>query len=203
MHLGIKLLFVATFPKIKKARFKAILLQQPSKDAICFAMKYIFACALALLSCALSAREVYVSSSEGIDTNDGSKNAPLKTLAAAPKENAKIFLKRGDTFYEELKNFKNCDITKDIEIKNQQLYRLDHAPICRECDAYHCKRCVWLNRKLTLEVNTPSHEQCIVAHTERNASKRLLEDINKTEALIDNTIENLDYIDPFDKFKKL
>lgn len=110
-------------------------------------------------------------------------------------------------YYEQIKNENTNnsigDITKDIEIKNQQLYRLDHAPICRECDAYHCKRCVWLNRKLTLEVNTPSHEQCIVAHTERNASKRLLEDINKTEALIDNTIENLDYIDPFDKFKKL
>ena len=30
-------------------------------------------------------------------------------MAAAPKENAKIFLKRGDTFYEELKNFKNCE----------------------------------------------------------------------------------------------
>lgn len=110
-------------------------------------------------------------------------------------------------YYEQIKNENTNnsigDITKDIEIKNQQLYRLDHAPICRECDAYHCKRCVWLNRKLTFEVNTPSHEQCIVAHTERNASKRLLEDINKTEALIDNTIENLDYIDPFDKFKKL
>lgn len=110
-------------------------------------------------------------------------------------------------YYKQIKNENTNnfigDIKNDIEIKNQQLYRLDHAPICRECDVYHCKRCVWLNQKLTLEVNTPSHEQCIVAHTERNASKRLLEDINKTETLIDNTIENLDYIDPFDKFKKL
>lgn len=95
------------------------------------------------------------------------------------------------------------DVTTGINIKNQQLFKLSYAPICRDCDAYHCKRCVWLNKKLTLEVNTPSHEQCIVSHTERNASKKLLESINKRELLIDNSIESLNYIDPFDKFKKL
>ena len=51
------------------------------------------------------------------------------------------------------------DLTNGLDIKNSQLYRLDHAPICRNCDAYQCRRCVWLNCKTTLEVNTPSHEQ--------------------------------------------
>ena len=52
-------------------------------------------------------------------------------------------------------------LAEGLDIKNKQFYRLDHAPICSHCDAYHCKRCVWLNQKTTLEVNTPSHEQCV------------------------------------------
>ena len=88
-------------------------------------------------------------------------------------------------------------------IKNMQLLRLDHAPLCRHCDAYHCRRCVWLNRKTTLEVNTPSREQCIVAHTERNAARRLLEAIRKeAEFMPDVEIKEINYIDPFEVRKE-
>lgn len=86
------------------------------------------------------------------------------------------------------------------DIKNQQLYKLSHAPICRHCDAYQCKRCIWLNHKTTLEVNTPSHEQCVVAHLERNESRRLLENIRKIREFIPEiSIPEIDYSDPFDK----
>lgn len=86
------------------------------------------------------------------------------------------------------------------DIKNPQLYKLAYAPICRHCDAYQCKRCVWLNRKTTLEVNTPSHEQCVVAHLERNESRRLLENIRKIgEFMPEISIPEIDYSDPFDK----
>lgn len=91
------------------------------------------------------------------------------------------------------------DLENGLDIKNQQLYRLDHAPICRKCDAWQCRRCVWLNRKTTLEVNTPSHEQCVVAHIERNASRRLLEGIRTLgEFLPEKEIKEIDYLDPFD-----
>ena len=88
-----------------------------------------------------------------------------------------------------------------LGIKNPQLYKLDHAPICRNCDAYQCKRCVWLNRKTTLEVNTPSHEQCVVAHLERNASRKLLNSIRKHSSFLteQEEIKEIDYIDPFEK----
>ena len=66
------------------------------------------------------------------------------------------------------------DLERGIEIPNPQLLRLDHAPICSACDAYHCKRCVYLNRRTTGELNTPSRQQCVLAHIERNASARLL-----------------------------
>ena len=88
-------------------------------------------------------------------------------------------------------------------IPNQQLLRLDHAPLCRHCDAYHCRRCIWLNRKTTLEVNTPSHEQCIVAHTERNAARRLLEAIRKDATFMPEVeIKEISYLDPFDVRKE-
>ena len=92
------------------------------------------------------------------------------------------------------------DIVTGLDIKNQQLYRLDHAPLCRNCDAYQCKRCIWLNRKTTLEVNTPSHEQCVVAHLERNASRNLLQAIRKHGTFLSEKeeIREIDYLDPFD-----
>ncbi len=86
-----------------------------------------------------------------------------------------------------------------VDIRNQQLLRLDHAPLCRHCDAYQCRRCVWLNRKTTLEVNTPSREQCVVAHTEREASRRLLAAIRKEAVFMPEVeIKELNYNDPFD-----
>lgn len=93
-------------------------------------------------------------------------------------------------------------LAKGLDIKNPQLYRLDHAPICRHCDAWQCRRCIWLNKKTTLEVNTPSHEQCVMAHLERNASRDLLSKVRELgEFLPDKEIKEIDYLDPFDKRK--
>lgn len=82
------------------------------------------------------------------------------------------------------KGYSIGSLKEGLDIKNPQLYKLDHAPLCRKCDAYQCKRCVWLNRKTTLEVNIPSHEQCVVAHLERNASRNLLTNIRKYGAFL-------------------
>lgn len=91
------------------------------------------------------------------------------------------------------------DLKNGIDIKNPQLYRLDHAPLCRKCDAYQCRRCVWLNRKTTYEVNTPSHEQCVVSHIERNASRNLLTSIRTIGTFLpEKEIKEIDYLDPFD-----
>ncbi|MBR6141591.1 MAG: CXXX repeat peptide maturase [Bacteroidaceae bacterium] len=93
------------------------------------------------------------------------------------------------------------DLENGLDIKNKQLYKLEYAPICRHCDAYQCKRCIWLNRKTTLEVNTPSHEQCVLAHLERNASRELLNNIRKHGTFLpeQEDIKEIDYLDPFDK----
>lgn len=90
-------------------------------------------------------------------------------------------------------------ITGGIKIKNQQLYKLEYAPLCRVCDAYQCKRCIWLNRRLTYEVNIPSKQQCVISHIERNASRDLLVQLQSERRLdAGKTIEEIEYLDPFD-----
>lgn len=95
------------------------------------------------------------------------------------------------------------DLDNGVSIPNAQLYKLKYAPICRKCEAWQCKRCVWLNRRLTLEVNTPGRQQCIMAHHERNASRRLLLAVRQHGTFLPETdIPAIDYIDPFDNIKK-
>lgn len=126
-------------------------------------------------------------------------NAGIENITLAP--NGKFYICQA--FYFNNLDDNVGDLTNGLNIKNQQLLRLDHAPLCRHCDAYHCRRCVWLNRKTTLEVNTPSHEQCVVAHTERNAARRLLASIREEgQFLQEMNIPEISYLDPFDVRKE-
>jgi len=119
-------------------------------------------------------------------------NAGVENITLAP--NGKFYI--CPAFYLEDESDSVGDLKTGLNIKNTQLYKLDHAPLCRICDAYQCKRCIWLNRKTTLEVNTPSHEQCVVAHLERNASRELLMYFPERE------IKEIAYLDPFDVRKE-
>lgn len=125
-------------------------------------------------------------------------NAGAESITLAPNGNFYIC----PAFY--LDGAESVGNLKDgVDIKNKQLYRLGYAPICRTCDAYQCRRCIWLNKKTTLEVNTPSHEQCIVSHIERNASKKLLDSIREIgDFLPEKVIEKIDYLDPFEKLNR-
>lgn len=94
-------------------------------------------------------------------------------------------------------------IFEGVNIKNERLLRIENAPICNRCDAYNCKRCLWLNIKTTLEINTPSHEQCVASHLERNAAKDFLDyEQSKSNKAFENiTIKEINYLDPFDTIK--
>ena len=122
-------------------------------------------------------------------------NAGVESITLAP--NGKFYL--CPAFY-----YDNPDDSIDpLHIRNQQLLRLDHAPLCRHCDAWQCRRCVWLNRKTTREVNTPSHEQCVVSHIERNASRRLLSALREAGEFMPGTeIPKIKYLDPFEVHKE-
>ena len=126
-------------------------------------------------------------------------NAGDSTITLAP--NGKFYI--CPAFYYENEEDSVGDINRGLNIPNQHLYKIQYAPICRHCDAYQCKRCVWLNRRKTLEVNTPSHEQCVAAHLERNASRTLLYNIRKQgDYLQNNEINEIDYLDPFNNKEK-
>ena len=90
------------------------------------------------------------------------------------------------------------DLEVGINIPNKQLLELERAPLCRICDAYHCNRCIWLNQKLTWDNNTPSRQQCVMAHIERNASKDLSDKLKDAGFVLENEIKEINYLDPFD-----
>ena len=119
-------------------------------------------------------------------------NAGIESITLAPNGN---FYVCPGFFYEE-KPVGNID--SGLCIKNPQLLMIKNAPICSQCDAYQCKRCVWLNKKTTLEINTPSHEQCVVSHIERNASRELLIRLKKSGFKTDSKIKRIGYLDPFE-----
>lgn len=124
-------------------------------------------------------------------------NAGVESITVAP--DGKFYV--CPAFYYAAKNA--CgSLAEGLDIKNHQLYRLDHAPICRECDAWHCHRCVWLNSEKTLEVNTPGHVQCVVSHLERNASRKLLAGVWELGEYMPGTeISEITYLDPFEKIE--
>jgi len=123
-------------------------------------------------------------------------DAGTKHLTFAP--NGKFYL--CPAFYHQNPENSVGDLANGIEIINEQLLHLNHAPICRNCDAFHCKRCVFLNKLTTNELNTPSHEQCVISHLERNTSKYVLEKLKPLVKEFEKheNIPDLDYLDPFE-----
>jgi len=91
------------------------------------------------------------------------------------------------------------NLDNGILVKNQKLLNLEYAPICNECDCYHCKRCVYLNQLMTMELNTPSHIQCVISHKEREVSRILIRNLQK-EGMLQHLpeITKLNYEDPLD-----
>lgn len=101
------------------------------------------------------------------------------------------------------KDFKCGDIRTGFDAPNLRLYKISNAPICKICDAYQCKRCIWLNDLFTHEVNTPGKEQCVIAHIERTASSHLIDLLRENGRLsLDVEIKKLDYLDPFESLYK-
>lgn len=123
-------------------------------------------------------------------------NAGVQHITLAP--NGKLYL--CPAFYEEDEKNHIGDLSNGIEIKNKHLLQLEYAPICRNCDAFQCKRCIYLNQLITLEMNTPSREQCVLSHYERNTSKSILNFIKSNTNFLKSVkdIPEIEYLDPFD-----
>lgn len=121
-------------------------------------------------------------------------NAGIENITLAP--NGKFYF--CPAFYYSDNSDSIGNLKEGLHIKNQQLLSIENAPICRICDAYQCKRCVWLNSRITMDINTPSHQQCVLSHIERNASRILLEDKMVKKLYNGKYIKKINYLDPLD-----
>jgi CXXX repeat peptide maturase len=88
-----------------------------------------------------------------------------------------------------------------IQLDAPRLLSFESAPLCNICDAFHCKRCIYLNYLLTDEYNTPSSQQCRLSHIERECSRELLERLKKSNPLFLQipSIKTINYCDPMEK----
>lgn len=125
-------------------------------------------------------------------------DAGIKHLTVAP--NGRFYLCPG--FYYQDPSDNVGTLRDGVTIRNDRLLSVDGAPICHCCDAYHCRRCLLLNKTLTLEINTPSSQQCRATHIEREASRVLRQALEEAGRLKDpgqtQPIAKLDYEDPFE-----
>lgn len=118
-------------------------------------------------------------------------DAGIKHVTVAP--NGKLYI--CPAFYYDNPENSIGSVDDEICVGNKHLFQLEYAPLCRQCDAFQCRRCVWLNQRTTGEVNTPSHEQCVISHLERNTSRALLIRNRRN----DYQIPEINYLDPFEK----
>ena len=126
--------------------------------------------------------------------------AGVNSITLSP--NGKLYLCPG--FYYEEPEDNIGDLSEGVVINNQHLLTINYAPICRTCDAFQCRRCIWLNHKLTGEHNTPSKQQCIISHIERNQSRVLLNTLREMDRSFaqGRVIKEIDYLDPFEKVRR-
>ena len=121
-------------------------------------------------------------------------NAGIDHITFAP--NGKFYICPG--FYHSNENASAGDLKEGIHIRNSELLHIDASPICSTCDAYHCKRCVWLNKKITNDLHIPSSQQCNISHLERNISREVHVNLMDHLPFKDITpIPEMDYLDPF------
>jgi len=103
-------------------------------------------------------------------------DAGWKTVTLAP--NGK-FYPCPACYYDEADN--PCgELSRGLDLKNPLLYNVSHAPLCKTCNAYQCRRCIFLNKKKTGEVNIPSFEQCEKSRIELKITKEFFEEWNST-----------------------
>lgn len=81
-----------------------------------------------------------------------------------------------------------------INQKDRHLYTIDYQPLCQHCDTYQCRNCIYLNKKVTREVNVSPSVQCRKSYIERSVIKEYLQMPEKEEKIV--------YIDPIEYLLK-
>lgn len=124
-------------------------------------------------------------------------NAGVYNYTLAP--NGKIYI--CPAFYFEDASQNIGDIENGItDLKFQEMLNLKNAPICKNCDAFQCSRCILDDKKDTGEYSIPGSLQCIKSHIERNISMHLLQILREEKIPYgaDIVMETIKYVDPME-----
>ncbi len=98
-------------------------------------------------------------------------------------------------FYYEDKNKYNLEL--EMNKNSIKMTKYENAYLCHECDAYQCERCIYQNKKNTLEYNIPSELQCKKSHLERLYTVKLIKFLNeKNSKMKIQEIQDISYDDP-------
>lgn len=85
------------------------------------------------------------------------------------------------------------------------LYKIKNSNLCRICDAYQCRDCVYINKNNTNEYNVSPTFQCRKSHIERVVSLDLKSKLKNCSIISsEDTLEikEYDYLDPISRFFK-
>ena len=80
---------------------------------------------------------------------------------------------------------------------------INNSPLCKQCDAYQCKACKYINKHSTQEYLISSEVQCLISHCERSNSLKLISLLKEAGMEVESVLEELDYNDPMVKYNKL
>lgn len=121
--------------------------------------------------------------------------AGINSIALAP--NGNFYICPG-FYFEGLKwNIGNIDSGVNFTQKDR-LFR-DRSPMCCDCKAMSCSRCLLNNEITTQELNVPSVQNCKINYIQTNAQLKLLQKLKDTMGdnycFLANNIQKLDYID--------
>lgn len=113
-----------------------------------------------------------------------------RSFSYAPNEKLYICSAHYSDKYDNIGNIHE-GITK---FNNCHLFKSEYQPICKNCDAFQCINCIYLNESTTGEVNVSPSFQCRKGHIEREAASIYFNAKNGF-----STISHVDYMDPIEK----
>lgn len=92
------------------------------------------------------------------------------------------------------------NLDSGLRIPNQHLYTKKYAPLCKNCTAYQCENCAWINQKYTYEVSVSPSFQCKKAMVEKKVSYELQKRIDGKINIVHKIAED-DFNDPYLKME--
>jgi len=101
--------------------------------------------------------------------------AGVHSLALAP--NGRFYI--CPAFYHHDPEASVGSLAEGVDQTALEMCRRHRAPLCIDCVAYHCKRCLFDNQRRTWQLNVPSRMQCVVTNTELTLSAWLRQELEQ------------------------